>query len=68
MDKFSFDFTRTEYKYICDELMLDEENKKLLECKIMGLTYVKTGEVCGMSPDNVKKKIAKLRKRILKII
>lgn len=68
MDKFSFDFTRTEYDYICNELMLNDENKKLLECKIMGLTYIETGRICGMSPDNVKKKIAKLKKRILRII
>lgn len=68
MDKVSFDFSRTEYLKICEEAMLNDIDKKILECKIMGLSYIQTGEVCNMSPDNVKKRMSKIKKRILRII
>lgn len=68
MDKISFDFTRTEYLHICEEAMLSDIDQKILECKIKGMTYIQIGEICSMSPDNVKKRVAKIKKRILRII
>ena len=68
MDKVNFDFTKTEYLHICDEAMLGDTDKKILECKIKGLSYIQIGDICSMSPDNVKKRIAKIKKKILKVI
>lgn len=68
MDKVSFDFSKTEYLQICEEAMFSDTDRKILECKIKGLSYVQIGNVCNMSPDNVKKRMAKIKKRILRII
>lgn len=68
MDKVMFDFTKTEYLHICDEAMLSDIDQKILECKIKGLSYIQIGDICNMSPDNVKKRIAKIKKKILRII
>lgn len=68
MDRMSYDFTKTEYLHICDEAMLNETDQKILECKIKGLSCIQIGDICGMSPDNVKKRVAKIKKRILKIL
>lgn len=64
----SYDFTKTEYLHICDEAMLNETDQKILECKIKGYSYIQIGEICCMSPDNVKKRVAKIKKRILRVI
>lgn len=68
MDKVSFDFSKTEYMHICEEAMLSDIDKKILECKIKGMSYIQIGEACNMSPDNIKKRMSKIKKRILKII
>lgn len=68
MSRFNFDFTRKEYEYICKEAMFNPIDQKILEGKIMDLTYIQIGEQVGMSPDNVKKHVAKITKKILKII
>lgn len=67
-DNMNFDFTKTEYIRICEEAMLGDIDRKILECKVKGLSYIQIGDVCGMSPDNIKKRMAKIRKRILRII
>lgn len=48
--------------------MFGPEDRKILECKIKGLTYVEIGNECGMSPDNVKKRIAKIKRKIKKVL
>jgi len=68
MNRFSYDFTKTEYLHLCEEAMLNDIDKKILECKIKGLSYVQIGDTCGMSPDNVKKRISKIKKKLLRII
>jgi orotate phosphoribosyltransferase-like protein len=63
-----FEFTRTEYEMICKECMLNKEYQKLLEMKIMGFTRVKMAEEIGVSVDTLDKMIAKLKKKIKKIL
>ena len=63
-----FDFTKTEYMHICEEAMLSDIDKRILECKIKGLSYLQIAEVCNVSPDTVKKRMSKIKRRILKTI
>lgn len=39
-----FDFTKSDYERICQECMLDDEYKKLLEYKIKGYSIVKMAD------------------------
>lgn len=67
MDRFSYDFTRTEYEYLCKEAMLRPIDQKILECKIQQMTYIQIGNTVGMCPDTVNKRLAKIRNKIIKI-
>jgi len=68
MDKIKFDFTKTEYLRICDEAMLSDLQKELLEDKIKGLTIVEMSMKHSISPETTKRQIQKIKKRILKIV
>ena len=68
MDKVSFDFTKTEYENICEEAMLNDLQKALLEDKIKGLTLVEMSLKHSISPETAKREIHKIKKRILRII
>ena len=48
--------------------MLNEEYKKLLEMKIKGSSRVKMADELSVSTDTLDKMIAKLKKKIKKII
>ena len=63
-----FEFTKTEYLQICDELMLNEEYQKLLEYKIKGYTRTKMAMELGISESALDVMIRKLKKKIKKII
>lgn len=63
-----FEFTKSEYEYICEECMLNDEYKKLLEMKIKGCTRVKMADELSVSTDTLDKMISKLKKKIKKII
>ena len=63
-----FDFTRSEYNKICDELMLNEEYKKLLEMKIKGYTRTKMALELKVSEPTLDIMIKKLKKKIRKIL
>lgn len=63
-----FDFTRSEYDKICDELMLNEEYKKLLEMKIKGYTRTKMALELKVSEPTLDVMIKKLKKKIRKIL
>lgn len=63
-----FEFTKTDYDYIVKECMLDEEYSKILEYKIKGYSRIKIADTLNMSTDNLDKKIAKLKKKIKKIL
>ena len=68
MDKVSFDFTKTEYLHICEEAMLNDLQKELLEDKIKGMTLVEMSLKHNISPETAKREIHKIKKRILRII
>jgi len=63
-----FDLTKTEYNRICDELMLNDEYKKLLEMKIKGYTRTKMAFELNVSEATLDIMIKKLKKKIIKIL
>lgn len=63
-----FEFTRTEFNWICEECMLDDEYKKLLEYKIRGYSIVKIADLLNCSEARVNVMIKKLKKKIRRII
>lgn len=63
-----FDLTKAEYEKICDELMLNDEYKKLLEMKIKGYTRTKMALELKVSEPTLDIMIKKLKKKIMKII
>lgn len=68
MDKISFDFTKTEYLQICEEAMLSDLQRELLEDKIKGLTIVEMSMKHSISPETTKRQIQKMKKKILKVV
>ena len=68
MDKLSFDFTKTEYLRICEEAMLSDLQKELLEDKIKGMTIVQMSMKHNVSTDVVSRNIRKIKNKILKMI
>jgi len=65
---FLFEFTRTEYEQICEECMLNDEYKKLLEMKIKGYSRPKMAMELGVSEPTLDIMISKLKKKIKKIL
>ena len=65
---YMFDFTKSEYDKICEELMLNDEYKKLLEMKIKGYTRTKMALELKVSEPTLDVMIKKLKKKITKIL
>lgn len=63
-----FDFNKSEYLKICDECMLNDEYKKLLEYKIKGYSRPKMAMKLGVSESTLDVMIKKLKKKIKKIL
>ena len=63
-----FEFTKTEYEQICEECMLNDDYKKLLEMKIKGYTRVKMALELNVSESALDVMIKKLKKKIIKIL
>lgn len=63
-----FDFTKSDYDYIIQECMLDEEYQKLLEYKIKGYSIIKMAQLLGVSEATISVMVKKLKKKIKKII
>ena len=63
-----FEFTKKEYEYICEECMLNEEYKKLLQMKIMGYSRTKMAMELSISESTLDAMIQKLKKKIKKIL
>lgn len=63
-----FDFTRDEYEYLKNKLMLNEELSKILEMKIKGYSITKISIELNMSESSVNRRIKQLKKKILKVI
>ena len=63
-----FNFTKKEYEFICEEAMLNDEYKKLLEMEIKDYLRPKMADELGVSIDTLDKMIANLKKKIKKIL
>lgn len=63
-----FEFTKTDYEYIVNECMLDDEYKKLLEMKIKNWSRTKMAMQLGVSEPTLYIMINKLKKKIRKIL
>lgn len=63
-----FDFTKTEYEHLKEELMLNEEMAKILEMKIKGYSITKISMDLNMSERNVNKKVKKLKEKIMRVL
>lgn len=63
-----FDFTKDEYEYLKEKLMLNEELSQILEMKIKGYSITKMGIELNMSESSVNRRIKDLKKKIMKII
>ena len=63
-----FEFTKSDYNRICEECMLDEEYKKLLEYKIKGYSIIKMADELNCSQARISVMVSKLTKKIKKII
>ena len=63
-----FEFNKTDYEKICEECMLDDEYKKLLEYKIKGYSIVKMASELNCSEARISVMVKKLKKKIKKII
>ncbi len=63
-----FEFTKTDFDYIAKECMLDEEYQKLLEYKIKGYSIIKISQLLNVSEATISVMIAKLKKKIKKIL
>ena len=62
------EFSKTEYLKICDECMLNDEYKKLLEMKIKGYSRPKMASELNVSESVLDTMINKLKKKIRKIL
>lgn len=63
-----FEFTKSDFDYIVEECMLDEDYKKLLEYKIKGYSIIKISELLNISESKVSVMTKKLKKKIKRII
>jgi transcriptional regulator len=63
-----FEFTKSEFEWITQECMLDEEYKQLLEYKIRGYSIVKIADLLNCSTARVSVMTKNLKKKIKKII
>lgn len=63
-----FNFTKTEYDYLCEECMLNDDYKKLLKMEIQDYSRIKMADELNISVDTLDKMIANLKKKIKKIL
>jgi wyosine [tRNA(Phe)-imidazoG37] synthetase (radical SAM superfamily) len=63
-----FEFTRSDYEYIVQEAMLDEDYQKLLEYEIKGYNRTKMARLLKVGEPTLDVMIRKLKKKIKKIL
>lgn len=68
MERFRYEFTKTEYLYICEEAMLNDIQKELFEDKIKGLSITQMSMKHNLSEETVKRYLKKMKNKILKVI
>lgn len=63
-----FEFNRTEYEYLCEECMLNEDYKKLLWMEIKEYSRAKMADELHVSIDTLDRMIPKLKRKIKKVL
>lgn len=63
-----FDFTRTEYDYLKQELMLNDELSEILELKIKGCSIVEISMKLNISTATVSRRLKEIKRKIKKVI
>ena len=63
-----FEFTKSDYDYIVEQCMLDDEYQKLLEYKIKGYSIIKMAELLNVSEATISIMVKKLKNKIRKIL
>lgn len=63
-----FDFTKDEYEYLKDKLMLNEEMSKILEMKIQNKSIVQMSMELNVSESTISRRIDKLKKKIMRVL
>lgn len=66
--RFKYDFTKTEYNYMCEEAMLNDIQKQILEDKIKGTSIIEMSFKYNVSPETIKRHVKKIKNRIMKVI
>lgn len=64
----SFEFTKDDFEYIKDKLMLNEEMSKILEMKIKGYSIVQISMELNISESTVSRRIKLLKKKIMRVL
>lgn len=62
------DFTRTEYNKICEELMLNDFQKRIFEYRIKNMSIVQMAMKENCSESLISKEIHKIKKKIMKVL
>lgn len=63
-----FEFNKSDYEYFVKECMLNEEYAKILELEIMGYSRQQIADITHNDIKTLDRKIAKLKKKIRKIL
>ena len=63
-----FEFSKTEYEYLCEECMLNEDYKKLLWMEIKEYSRTKMADELHISVDTLDRMIPKLKRKIKKVL
>lgn len=63
-----FDFTKDEYEYLKEKMMLNEELSKIFEMRIKGDSITKIALDLCISESTVSRRIKTLKKKIMKAI
>lgn len=63
-----FDFTKDEYEYLREKLMLNEEMSKILEMKIQNKSIVQMSMELNVSESTISRRVEKLKKKIMRVL
>lgn len=63
-----FDFTLKEYQYFCEQCMFSELQEKILEYKIRECSNIEISMKLHIGEATVTREVAKIKKKILKIL
>ena len=64
----AFNFTKDEYEYLKEKLMLNEEMSKIFEMKIKGYSIVQMSMELNISESTVSRRIKQLKKKIMRVL